>query len=80
MNKKNTAISGLGGARLRQRRNNDDNWLKNIYQLKKRFKILFKWCESKNISDVSIMIVLDDLMNGKLDEFTLKERVENNIT
>jgi len=23
---------------------------------------------------------LDDLMNGKLDEFTLKERVENNIT
>lgn len=80
MNKKNTTISGLGGARLRQKRNNDDNWLKNIYQLKKRFKTLFKWCKSKNISDVSIMIVLDDLMNGKLDEFTLKERVENNIT
>ena len=73
-------ISGTGGARIRQRKNDDDDWLKNIYQLKRRFKILFKWGKSKNISDISMMIVLDDLMNGKLDEFTLKERVENNIT
>ena len=38
-------ISGTGGARICQRRNDDDDWLKNIYQLKRRFKILFKWCK-----------------------------------
>ena len=72
-------ISGSGSGRIRQRKD-DGDWLKNIYQLKKRFKTLFKWCESKGISEISMIIVLDDLMNGKLDEFTLKERVENNIT
>ena len=72
-------ISGSGSGRIRQRKD-DGDWLKNIYQLKKRFKTLFKWCKSKGISEISMIIVLDDAMNGKLDEFTLKERVENNIT
>ena len=61
-----------------------DNWYKNIYQLKRKLKNIILWCDSKHIDEVSMMIVLDEIINGELKNLDgskvgLKNRIKNQI-
>lgn len=66
---------------------NDEDWLLNIYQCKKRIKTLINWCKKKDISEIHFAIILDEVINGSIEdikdgewqEVSLKERILNEI-
>ena len=61
----------------RTRRSPDEDWMKHIYQLKRRLKLLLQWCETKYIDEGSFLIVLDEVVNGEVEEVSLIQRLDD---
>ena len=61
----------------RTRRSPDEDWMKHIYQLKRRLKLLLQWCDTKYIDEGSFLIVLDEVINGEVDEVSLRQRLDD---
>ena len=78
----NKQIQGL--KQVQTKRTPDEDWMKNIYQLKRRFELIMHWCLKKYISRFEMMIVLDEVLNGSVEDvdgskMSLKYRIEHKI-
>ena len=78
----NKQIQGL--KQVQTKRTPDEDWMQNIYQLKRRLQLLINWCTKKYISRLEMMIVLDEVLNGSVEDvdgskMSLKYRIEHKI-
>ena len=51
----------------RTRRSPDEDWM----------KLLLQWCETKYIDEGSFLIVLDEVVNGEVEEVSLIQRLDD---
>ena len=53
---------GLRVEQVQTRAQGGDNWEKNLYQLRRRFKTMLNWAQRKHIGQTEFLTILNDIL------------------
>ena len=52
---------------VQTRTQSGDNWEKNLYQLRRRFKTMLNWAKKKHIGQTEFLTILNDIICEEQD-------------